>query len=577
MAPDVAPRTSLMLLLGAGASVPADVPDTKEFVRTFATHLESREQEYETLNKILETLERYVEDNPERQVDIELLLETLERLENRKGEILPYFYDGGRYILEEASDKAPIRDRLRDFIRYSVVVEKDKIGYLEPLRELIARYGVGSGGPPLSIFTVNYDNCIEQFCGQYSLDFCDGFLMEWNPWLFGSKDNDVDLYKLHGSISWFRTQSGKHIKIPIKPDEGTVELDTGESAETSIVYPGLKQVYYGPYFDMLGMLKEQLKRTQTVVVAGYSFRDDGIKKIFWDAASMNRDLVVILVSPSALRVYEDELAMQDDGTSSPLEGRVLILPFLFQSVLPLLHEWYISKLQSAHAQERSQERRRALREDVDYAPSTRDYARCGFVEKVGEYYSLSNWHKDWREEIIVCVFSLAHLLARGDVKTDAHRSMLSFYTDSLKRLLTSNVHVETRTSGAIIMEFMPYLVNSEPSGVQEVRVVVENALKHVNSISNLTRRDRGPSVRTFFKPMENVLELYPIKNWPDKVELTEYTRLRNGRHDKDVKRILQIVSEAGEGELSSEHTDEIAEIIRGIEMDELARCFEDWG
>ena len=86
-----------------------------------------------------------------------------------------------------------------------------------------------------------------------------------------------------------------------------------------------KLEYVEPFLDLLFSLKEKLKKAKFVFVIGYSFRDKQIQKIFWNAAKINKDLVVILVSPSASDIYKSKLRKYDNGLISSLDGKGLSL------------------------------------------------------------------------------------------------------------------------------------------------------------------------------------------------------------------------------------------------------------
>jgi hypothetical protein len=563
---------TVVLFLGAGASVPADVPDTKKFVDRFKDHIKSQDEKHRTVAKLLEVLEEYVRVNPMRQVDIELLLEALERLENRESDVLPYFTKGGDYIMEGYLDKGPIRDELREFIRSNVMVQKNQIEYLQYLRELVAVYGTPAEGGPLSVFTVNYDNCIEQFCDLFSLNFCDGFQIEWTPKLFESPKYDIHLFKLHGSTNWYRTQSGRHIRIPIRSEKGKVELDTGEIAETFIVFPGLKSTYYEPYLDMLGIMKDRLKRTDIVVVVGYSFRDDDIKKIFWDIAATNRRLKVVLVSPSASRVYEKQLAFKADRRHSPLTRRCLVLPFLFERVLPILNKTYISNLKDVILQERSIERQKALGQAYDYVPFLGRCIDCGFIEKVMPLFPITDFGKDWKSKLRVATLSMAYLEARDTEPNLEEKQKL--FMDSLKIMLSDNLLIRVGTRKNVELFLQPCGPGIEvlrPLPIIDHIGIIEN---EIESIADMVREDRRDDVVKVFEPLRKFIGCFSDIQWEERIELSVYVDLRREEYEEETQRIDEILQgRTGESELPKEEVDEISEIIDSIEQSRLNGCF----
>jgi hypothetical protein len=355
----------IVFFLGAGASVPADVPDTMGFIyekEGFKEHIkdEGSEEEQSPLQEILTVLEGRKEEinkkyelftrktnNNEKsekfegikrekekfeKIDVELVLETLYKLNNRAVGVLPDFYDEATFKIKgkEESLKS-LEKELRRFIREKTIVGEEKIGYLAPLKEFVAEYEM------LDIFSVNYDTCVEQFSKEYGLRYTDGFELYWHPELFDDRDYDIKLYKIHGSVMWYLTDRGTYVKIPIASKEkDEIELITGETAKTLMVYPmSGKWEYAEPLLELLRKLHERLEIANVCIVVGYSFRDDYIRRIFFEAARKNKDLTIFLIDPDAGRIYDDKLQFinKDKGIPSSLEGRVICWNYPMENAL----------------------------------------------------------------------------------------------------------------------------------------------------------------------------------------------------------------------------------------------------
>jgi len=355
----------IIFFLGAGASVTAGVPDTESFIsgnEGFKKKIEDEgsEEEKKALQAILKILEknkkeisqkyrelaRQSKDKKESEeieriknkkekfekIDVELVLETLYKLNNREVEILPDFYDENTLKFKKKEENLKsLEKKLRRFIREKTIVSEDKIDYLAPLKEFIGKYKT------LDIFSVNYDTCIEQFCKGYDLRYTDGFELYWYPELFDDSDYDVKLYKIHGSVMWYLTDRGTYVKIPIASKEkDEIELITGETAKTLMVYPmGGKWEYAEPLLELIRRLHGRLEKANVCIVIGYSFRDDYIRRIFFEAARTNKDLILFLIAPDAGRIYDDKLKFIDKDKIRPssLEGRVICWNYPMEIVL----------------------------------------------------------------------------------------------------------------------------------------------------------------------------------------------------------------------------------------------------
>jgi hypothetical protein len=93
----------------------------------------------------------------------------------------------------------------------------------------------------LRIFTLNYDGTIEIICEKNNVDFSDGFNQYWNPDTF--ENAKVNIFKLHGSLYWFRTASGKIIKVPVKGlPVRTLKYLSDETVSEMMIYPALQDI-----------------------------------------------------------------------------------------------------------------------------------------------------------------------------------------------------------------------------------------------------------------------------------------------------------------------------------------------
>lgn len=222
----------------------------------------------------------------------------------------------------------------------------------------------------------------------------DGFDIKWNPSLFEKTDVDVRLLKLHGSIMWYRTDRGDYVKIPIMSHSAETRLITGERAETLILYPMRKWEYAEPLLELLIQLKKKLEKAKFVFVVGYSFRDDHIRRIFWDASRRNREFVVFFISPHAHKIYHEKLkdyeipglphAFSSDfeyddfdaAASSELAGRVVCLPYKFETVLPLLKNHFLKKIKEGLTHERNLRDSENQGESVEWSSCLKKFVEC---------------------------------------------------------------------------------------------------------------------------------------------------------------------------------------------------------
>ena len=369
--------SEVVFFFGAGASVAAGVPDTYSFVQEFKENIENTGKKA-TIEKIINTLKVW----KGTEIDVELLLETLTKLKDKEQEPLLRFYTDCKFILGDYFEKEPLINDLKDFIKSkAIVLSEEKIRYLQSFLEF-------EESRPLDIISVNYDTCIEQFCNIHKLTYQDGFDVHWNPKAFEKEHTDIRLYKLHGSVMWYQSDRGGYIKLPVMAKESKVQLITGETAENLMLYPMQKWDYAEPLLELLVEIKHILESESCkfLIVVGYSFRDDHIRRILWDAARKNRELHLILIDPMAYQIYFNKLKYYDSNRTnlSSLDKKVICLPYLFENVFPFLKNYYVKNLRMGLGCELAQRKAEARGEKTPWVSCIKNFVDAEFTEKVEE-------------------------------------------------------------------------------------------------------------------------------------------------------------------------------------------------
>jgi hypothetical protein len=407
-------ESSLLFFLGAGASVPAGVSDVRGLVKEYIEWLisNSKKDQANRIEKVTRLIADWQMENKfNRKVDIELLLEAIENAERIEEDIVGIFFENEKDMVSEFKGNSINSKELKMFIKEKCFVPDSRATYLEPLLEFIDDSGC------LDVFSTNYDNSLEQLSDIRDIRCIDGFdSTGWNPQVFRERRGQLNIYKLHGSITWWRTEEGDYKSIPIKDDKGAIELASGKTAVPFILYPGKKLEYNDPFFDILYELRRLLRTIRCVIIAGYSFKDKHITRIFQYAAKRNRKFIMFLISPSAFEILESQLKYYDDeefrkgystgfdpgGFTSPIlsklaENRVISLPYKFEKVLPILKSRYINNLRDAESLEIQL---KTTPEGSTWNKMIEGYINCEHLEKVEEIINRIGWEKlaarDWR-------------------------------------------------------------------------------------------------------------------------------------------------------------------------------------
>lgn len=151
------------------------------------------------------------------------------------------------------------------------VSDASEVEYLRPLFQ-------SAGKSPITIATLNYDNTVELVCQELNLEVETG-LERWNQeGAFRFDGGAVRLMKLHGSVSWKTEQQRDRYGLTHETvHEVPVDAD-GISGYRPVLVFGQREKLRagGPFLDLLTAFRSELLRTETLVVAGYSFRDEHI-------------------------------------------------------------------------------------------------------------------------------------------------------------------------------------------------------------------------------------------------------------------------------------------------------------
>lgn len=559
-----------VFFLGAGASVPAGVPDTYTFVRKYIKHIKNRDKK-KTIEKIVEILEQW----KGATIDVELLLETLTKLESQDKEPLLNFFENKRYLLGGYYDKSPLIDDLKDFIKAEAIVAEDKIRYLNPLLEFLGEFG------SLDIISVNYDSCIEQFCNVHKLTYQDGFDVFWNPATFTSERTNIRLYKLHGSVMWYQSDRGGYIKLPVMKETSKIQLITGERADNLMLYPMQKWDYAEPLLELLLHVKRLLESEtcKFLVVVGYSFRDDHIIRILWDAARKNRELLLILVDPNAHQIYTEKLKYYDSACSIPssLSGRVVCLPYLFDKVFPYIKNYYLRNLREGLRCEDSQRQLEIKGEKVNLGSCLMPFVNAEYIERTDHLLSridLAKSESNWDLHLLLNL-KMALNLSANKQKKRAKKYYNSFY-EFLHSIFVTRLNANVTRDPLSIRIDSAYYYPDRPAGYismdhlkKTVETLFELSLMHLHSLLKISEDTK--KISEILRQLKSYFDIFKFDRIRG-IDVENYITLRQkmiadiGQFRGDVKKL--------QSDFSQHTSDKLKKTILEVEKQILKKVFK---
>lgn len=361
----------IAVLLGAGASRDAGLPDVSGLVQTFLTN--KKVPHRRLLRGIHDALAKQrATTGPDDTVDVELLLDALDQLAQRSTQVLSAFVsDRGwtKAAIGTREQYAAIRDALYAHIRQQLSLSVERVDYYGALIDLAVVHG------GVDIFSLNYDLAVELACLAKAEPWTDGFDPRWNPAQFteivertSERRFMIRLHKMHGSLLWHRLNDGTIEKVAVSSDRPAgIRHFSGSKLEEALIYPasGGKDVHTDPYATLVERFRSVLREVDTLICIGYSFRDRHIKSVVTEALVVHPELRMVIVDPSA----DQALSRSDVSTLArtafaDVSGQIQILPMTTRDALErgalrnLLGD--LTTLRSAESSLRSARREQAL-------------------------------------------------------------------------------------------------------------------------------------------------------------------------------------------------------------------------
>ena len=168
------------------------------------------------------------------------------------------------------------------------------VAYLAPLITLARRQG------SLPLATLNYDRSVEEVAQHQGYHYDTGI----ETWLARGElewgENGLKLLKLHGSIDWVTSETRERNQLPLtRISKIDPEKEERQRFQPAIVFGEAGKLRSeGPYIELLLAWSAQLRQADTLLVIGYSFRDQHVNEVIarWFNAEPTRR--IILVDPS---------------------------------------------------------------------------------------------------------------------------------------------------------------------------------------------------------------------------------------------------------------------------------------
>ena len=354
-------RDEIILLLGAGASVEAGIPDSNAMVKKVAELIRGNDdwECYESLYNYVRSSIYYAEGIKGKfdsavQFNIETLVNVLDEIQRKENHTLYPFVGAWNPKLVEiaGSDFENVGKLLRAILRvlrdeWVVLPNYGQAAYYSGLSRFQQEYGY-----PLRVFSLNYDLCVELTCGPENVQRGFSGNRSWDWRLFDETLDDampISLYKLHGSVDWHFDENDM---VTYSDSPSTIRTD-----DVAMIFgTSYKLQYVDPFLLLAYELRRwTLDSARLIISVGYGFNDEHINGIL--EQSLRQDAsrkLLAIIGPSdensvreqsthiteRLKADPEQIEIKAWGAREFLEERLTIenLQFLFPSEPDLMPE-----------------------------------------------------------------------------------------------------------------------------------------------------------------------------------------------------------------------------------------------
>jgi len=285
-------RDEVIFVLGAGASVDAGLPTAAELTVHLQNEWVKRVPAAATVLEAINRVRRHAtwsSDVP--ALDYEAVFWWLRTLIDHEALRPLAGLDRRSYDKELFAEMA---ETSRDIITEHLSAKESGDGDVSYLWRMVEH---ARNGQAISVFSLNYDTCVERACRDAGIPITTGFDGEdvhrrgWKPALFGQRSGHrgILLHKLHGSLTWFGEDPSMYEDLD--PPNPAREKTKWDARPQIILGPGGKEQPDDPFAWLLYRFHRALQRARTCVVIGFGWRDPHVAARLGHEYDLGLDIV----------------------------------------------------------------------------------------------------------------------------------------------------------------------------------------------------------------------------------------------------------------------------------------------
>jgi hypothetical protein len=192
----------------------------------------------------------------------------------------------------------------------------------------------------LNIVTLNHDTLVEQLMEERGVELADGFgpqdgdVRWYDDQVYDVGRMPIRLFKLHGSISWYRfVVDGLPRTAVIRRNDGSDLMDGKGNLlrrwirDASLLTGGNKAIRYqhGIYLDLLFRFQEVLRKCDLMLMCGYGWGDAAIN-LRLETWMDNPRKRIVLLHPSPEEITERSMIVASAYNWWVSSGRLITVP-----------------------------------------------------------------------------------------------------------------------------------------------------------------------------------------------------------------------------------------------------------
>ena len=286
--------TNIGFFFGAGTSCAFGLPDINTLTNEIKNRLDS------TQSSLFDKIENSTKDLEKKlSVSIEDILNYIRKIREITQGRCDYEFRG------VSGEQASELDKVICSIVFDIIREKEECTDISELRRFMAWYEAANREFIKEIYTTNYDMLLEMAMEANYTPYFDGFTGSYEPFFAAEslekfpKEMDsmgkwIHLWKIHGSLNWMKkeasaTSAERIVRI------GKIEKPVNEL----MIYPSKDKYNLSrkePFIAYFDRLKKYLQQGELVFIcSGYSFFDQHINEIIYNALRQNKRLYVVVL------------------------------------------------------------------------------------------------------------------------------------------------------------------------------------------------------------------------------------------------------------------------------------------